>query len=130
MKLQKFASLAALTCLAGLPVLAGSAWAEPIQPIRTYKLIDLDPSSVPNVVNTHTLYLNNCMPSGCTVKQGTTDARTLTSDIGHGTLSPYPYGQSSWNQVVACVKNVMAPFNINVTDVDPGAGVDRFEVLI
>jgi hypothetical protein len=90
-----------------------------------------DPATVPNLINSHVLYLNRCA-NGCKVTQGNTDSRTDHSDIsqvGVGTLSAYSYGDNSWNQVVACVKSVMSPFNIAVTDQDPGSA-DHFEVMI
>ena len=33
---------------------------------------------------------------------------------------PYPYGYSSWRQVVATTRRLFAPFDIEVTDEDPG----------
>jgi len=84
---------------------------------------------VNGLINSHTVYLNSCLPSGCTVHQGNTDSRTDYSDIGSGTMSGYPYGTSKWGQVLSCVKGVMAPFNITVTDVDPGM-MDHFEVMV
>ncbi|HUJ61346.1 MAG TPA: Ig-like domain-containing protein, partial [Kofleriaceae bacterium] len=107
-------------CLAGAPT-----WAEPI---RGYHLTSVDPATVPAVVDSHILFLNRCT-GGCIVTEGTTDSRTDTSDIGHGELSAYPYGDSSWSQVLSCVKAIMAPFNITVTDQDPGT-MDHFEVMV
>lgn len=93
--------------------------------------IDVDPATVPQVVNSHVLYLNSCRPSGCKLKPGNTDSTTDTSDIvsGNVTLGPFSDGDAKWQQVVDCVKNVMAPFNITVTDHDPGA-TPHFEVMI
>src|SRR4029079_3992905 len=75
----------------------------------------------PMVVNSHILYLNNCRPSGCHVTHGgNTDARVDTSDIATtGTLSALATNVD-WNAIKTCITNVMAPFNIQVTDVDPG----------
>ncbi|MDB4954323.1 MAG: Carboxypeptidase regulatory-like protein, partial [Myxococcales bacterium] len=89
----------------------------------------IDPQTVPALVNSHILFINPCMPSGCHVTSGNTDSRTDKSDIGQGTLTAYPWGAASWAQVVACMKATMAPFNITVTDVDPG-NVPHFEVMI
>ena len=33
---------------------------------------------------------------------------------------PYPYGYSSWRQVVATTRRLFAPFDVEVTDEDPG----------
>lgn len=84
--------------------------------------------NVSPLVNSHILYLNSCKPNGCTVRQGNTDARTDTSDIGGGHVSAYS-NSVPWANVLSCVKDVMAPFNITVTDQDPG-NVPHFEVMI
>lgn len=35
-------------------------------------------------------------------------------------MAPYPYGDESWNAVLGCMRDLYAPFNVEVTDVDPG----------
>ena len=35
-------------------------------------------------------------------------------------MQPYPYGDSSWNQVLTCMRGLYADFDVEVTDVDPG----------
>jgi hypothetical protein len=93
--------------------------------------VNVDPAKVPQVVNSHVLFLNSCRPDGCHLKSGNTDSTTDTSDIvgGNVTLGAFSDGDAKWAQVVDCVKNVMAPFNITVTDQDPGAA-PHFEVMI
>ena len=80
------------------------------------------------LVNSHVLYLNNCRPNGCTVTSGTTDSRTDHSDIAHGHLSALA-SNVSWDSVKSCITTIMAPFNITVTDVDPGTA-EHFEIMI
>jgi hypothetical protein len=84
--------------------------------------------AVRSVVDSHILFINRCK-GGCVVKSGASDSRYDTSDVGQGTLAAYPYGDNNWNSVMTCVKSVMSPFNIQVTDVDPGT-VDHFEVMV
>lgn len=73
----------------------------------------------------HILFLNRCA-GGQTFSPGGDNSRTNRSGVvAQSTGSPvnfpaYPYGDSSWNQVVAHVQDIMSPFNISVTDVDPG----------
>lgn len=76
------------------------------------------------------IFLNRC-PGGCTVQPGNDDSRTNTSSIASqpSVLTEFPYGDESWNQVVQCVRDLYAPFNIQITDVDPG-NADHFEVMI
>jgi Big-like domain-containing protein len=79
----------------------------------------------------NTLFLNRCA-SGCIVSgPSTTDSRVDHSSIvsGSHTLTAFPYGDTVWQQVVACVKDTFAPFNVNVTDVDPGTA-NHFEIMI
>jgi hypothetical protein len=35
-------------------------------------------------------------------------------------IPPYPFGAASWANVLACVRDHFAPFDLHVTDVDPG----------
>lgn len=81
-------------------------------------------------VNSHTIFLNNCMPNGCLVHVGNDDSRQDISSAAskQGTLTPYP-SDGTWPQVVACVKATMSRFNITVTDVDPGQA-EHFEVMV
>ncbi|MGE5187240.1 MAG: Ig-like domain-containing protein [Acidobacteriota bacterium] len=118
--------------VAVLAVLASPALAEPIGPrINLVQPWQGDPSAVPNIIDSHTLYLNNCKPSGCKITVGNTDARTLTSDIPNtnSTLSAFSGSDSQWGAIRDCVKQVMAPLNVTVTDQKPASG-DYFEVVI
>lgn len=78
-----------------------------------------------------TLYLNPCMPDGCTVTPGFDDSRTDKSSIPQDTtvLTAWPHGQQAWDNLVQCVRDMYAPFNIDVTDVDPGTA-NHYEVMI
>lgn len=93
--------------------------------------VQVDPSSIGAVVNSKTIFVNRCK-SGCQVRAGFTDSRTNTSAIvsANGTLSAFEHGDTSWNTVVACVKDVFDRFNVTVTDVDPGPNVDHFEIMV
>jgi len=78
-----------------------------------------------------TLYLNPCLPSGCTVTPGFDDAKTDKSSIPTSTavLTAWPHGDAAWQNLVQCVRDMYAPFDIDVTDVDPGSA-DHFEVMV
>src|SRR5260370_1832563 len=47
--------------------------------------------------------------------------------VGQANIPGY---SGDWNGLMTCVKNVMAPFNLTVTDVDPGSSTDPFEVVV
>jgi MYXO-CTERM domain-containing protein len=78
-----------------------------------------------------TLFLNSCMPDGCTVSPGFDDARTNRSTIARAQtqMAAWPHGPQAWNTLVQCVRDMYAPFDIDVTDVDPGTA-DHFEVMV
>ncbi len=84
-----------------------------------------------SLIDSHILFLNKC-PSGCVVTPGTSSSLTNKSDLvtQTKTLAAFNGGASAWTSVLTCVQGVMAPFNITVTDVDPGPTVDHFEVMV
>jgi hypothetical protein len=124
--------------LAGLAVLVGlgsvaRAEAPAVVPHTAVWPIKVKPNTVPNLVNSHIVFLNRCT-NGCPVKpasEGTTDSTVDQSDIAGGNvmLSAYNGGDAKWSAIVNCVKGVMAPFNIQVTDQDPGMQ-PHFEVMV
>lgn len=93
---------------------------------------DLPEGSIALTSVSHTLYLNDCKPNGCTVSVGSDDSRTNRSSIPVSTVTLNAYGHSTahWNSLVQCVKDTFAPFDINVVTTDPGSGVNHFEVMI
>lgn len=68
----------------------------------------------------HILYLNRCQ-GGWTVSGGNNDSINNVSSIVQGVVNfpEYPFSDASWEQVMAESKELWAPFNITVTDVDP-----------
>jgi hypothetical protein len=76
------------------------------------------------------LFLDRCA-EGCTYTPGFDDSRTNASSISNGssTLSAFAHGDTSFDAVVACVRDTFAPFAIEVTGVDPG-GADHFEIAV
>ncbi len=93
---------------------------------------------VPEVGVTHAegdvsriLFMNRC-PGGCVVQPGPNSARANTSAIIGDTiqLSEFQYGDAAWQQVVACVKELYRPYDVEVTDVDPGGDVPHHEAIV
>jgi MYXO-CTERM domain-containing protein len=80
----------------------------------------------------HLIYLDNCMPNGCTVNPGFDDSLTNHSSIPNQTaqLAAWGWGQDNWNQLVQCVKDMYAPFDVQITDVDPGPNVNHFTLMV
>jgi hypothetical protein len=118
---------------------ATSAGADTFKPTVVWqnRVIDEAPAPVPNgaialTTVSHTLFLNDCFPSGCTVSPGTDSSLTNRSSIAETTvvLGKYPHGTESWNQLVQCVKETFGPFTIDIVTTDPGTTTPHFEVMV
>src|SRR4051794_32248329 len=64
--------------------------------------------STPTALTTvsRTLFVNDCMPAGCTVTVGNDNSRTNHSSIASGTnmLDAYKWGDDHWSRLIECVK--------------------------
>ncbi|HLL24710.1 MAG TPA: hypothetical protein VK427_21405, partial [Kofleriaceae bacterium] len=117
--------------------LAGSAAAEPMlkKPIvwkdRVIPATSPAAGEIPLTSVSHTLYLNDCFPNGCTVSPGNDNSIQNRSSIAESVvvLNKYPHGTEHWNKLVQCVKDTFKPFQINVVTADPGTA-NHFEVMI
>ena len=97
-------------------------------------------TTTPHAQIAGTIYLERCR-SGCTVTQGTNDARANSSTIpqtpGTHTISEYRNGagqtgalaDAEWSALVQCMREVYSPFNVTVTDVRP-TGVSYHMAII
>lgn len=78
------------------------------------------------------LFLNRCA-QGCSIQPGVSDARFNTSSIvqgGTASITPWRHGDESWERLVECVKEIYAPYDVQVTDVDPGSNVFHHEAIV
>jgi uncharacterized protein (TIGR03382 family) len=76
-----------------------------------------------------TIYLN---PNGGTFTRARDDSRlNYASAIQYdqATVPAYAYGDASWDDVVSCVRDIYAPFDVTVTDADPG-DVEHTECVV
>ncbi len=75
-----------------------------------------------------TLYLNRF---GATLYPGANDSRTQTSSIvtRQVAMAGWSASTAQWQEVVACMREIWAPFDVVVTDVDPGQ-TRHVEVLV
>lgn len=81
---------------------------------------------------TTTVYLNRCYAAAdCTFVPGPDDSRTNHSSLVSSTsvLGGFPYGDLSFNAVLACVRTELAPFDVVVTPADPG-DAPHFEIAV
>ncbi|MGE5181309.1 MAG: Ig-like domain-containing protein [Acidobacteriota bacterium] len=67
-----------------------------------------------------TVYLNR---NGGTVLPGVTDSRTNHSSLVAAPIAIAPWSASPalWSDTVSCLQRTFAPFDVQITDVDPGA---------
>ncbi len=72
------------------------------------------------------LYVNRCA-TGCTLTKGTVNnAIQNTSSIPDGddglefTIPAFAHGDERWNELMQCLRDIYLPYNVEVTDVDPG----------
>jgi MYXO-CTERM domain-containing protein len=77
------------------------------------------------------IYLNRCA-GGCTVTGGWDDSREDRSSIVGGTsvVSEFEHGDAAWDAVLRCVALQYEPFDIVITDQDPGPSVEHFEAIV
>jgi hypothetical protein len=72
----------------------------------------------------HVIYLNNCKPNGCALKAGYDNATTSTSSIpdSPSTVAAYTGSDATWQQVVQCVKQTYADFDVQIVTDRPTSG--------
>jgi hypothetical protein len=106
--------------------------------------LDTPPSGF---VQTHAvsriIYMNRCI-GDCKVYKGTVnDARTSTSTVPRGSLSEYVVSEyrnaageigtaadPEWNELVQCIREVYSPYNVEITDAEPMAGLSYHMAIV
>jgi len=83
--------------------------------------------------SSHILYVNDCLPNGCVVRNGSDSSLTDTTSISATgttvTMQPYAHGKDHWDKVIACVRETFEPFDVQVVTDNPGASVPHYEVM-
>jgi hypothetical protein len=74
------------------------------------------------------IYVNK---NGVTLSPGDNDSRTNRSTLVDQTtaIPAYTIGATQWNQIMTCFRGMYEPFNVTVTDVDPG-NVPHMESIV
>ena len=126
MRLLVVAGLLAAAITAPSPARAGK---QP-EPGTDYVIVDPPPERLRARGLARTLYLNRCA-SGCSLQidrdDATMDASTIPDDPGP--LAPFEFGDAVWDEVVACVRQTYAAFDVEVVTERP-AGDDYIHVMI
>jgi hypothetical protein len=94
-------------------------WSRP-QP--TYRFIDpglttsIGDGNAVAAVASNVIYLNNCKPNGCMVSPGNENSAQNRSSIpdAPSTVQAFAYSDAVWNQIVSCVRESYAPFNVQI----------------
>ena len=127
-----FGTRSALAALAGsvLSLLAAQAHAD--RPRGSYQWARPDQIR-PRTARAHTsnvIFLNRCA-GDCVMTPGQEDSRQNTSIVPQKTsvVPAFAHGDEAWNQVVSCVREIYAPFDVVITDVDPGSQ-SHFEAIV
>jgi MYXO-CTERM domain-containing protein len=78
----------------------------------------------PSGISYRLIYLNNCKPNGCVINPGFENSQTNTSSILdlRANIAAFEYSDAVWEEVVQCVRDTFAPFNLTITDQDPCGG--------
>lgn len=131
-------ALLSTPAFAGAPQAAPASAASPKAPFSTDRRVEYvteTPTAAEDPIS-NIIFLNRCA-GGCTIfsTNGTSDARTNMSSIPMGALGPkaiseFAQGDEAWTALVACVRDVYAPYDIVVTDVDPGESVVHHEAIV
>lgn len=98
-------------------------------PRATYKwtdesLIGREWVAPPKEAVSNVIYLNNCKPNGCQLKPGYDNAATNTSSIPDvsSTISAFTGSDAVWQQVVQCVRQTYADFDVQIVTERPTSG--------
>lgn len=79
------------------------------------------------------IFLNRCV-GGCTVSPGPNDARYNTAQASivaqTSTLTEWEHGDQVWDDMVDCVKEIYAPFDVQVVTTDPGEKMFHHEAIV
>jgi hypothetical protein len=97
----------------------------------TYRMVPVQTPPNPHAVSSRIIFIHKCGPGGCSVTPGAEDSRLDRSSIPNSavTLDMFKQTDEVWNRMMTCVKATFAPFDVTITDVDPG-NVPHFENMV
>ena len=102
----------------------GWVWVDPIA--------DLAPDAVETNHISNLIFINRC-EGGCTIQPGNNDARYNTSSIAQETtrlISEFAYSDEIWDATIACIRDVYAPYNVEIVTEDPGDEIFHHEAIL
>ncbi|MBX3159146.1 MAG: hypothetical protein KF773_24470 [Deltaproteobacteria bacterium] len=77
------------------------------------------------------VYMRRCPLGGCIINPGGEDSRNDQSSIAGAprTISRFKQSDLVWDQLMSCMRATYAPFNVAITDIDPG-NVPHYEHVV
>lgn len=125
--LRRLSGLVAAAVLAGPAVALASDNVSPVpDPAGDFRpgtrgYIKVTPEQAGGGVFSRILFINRCL-GDCIISPGFEDSGSNHSSIigGTRTLTEYEGSEAQWDEIMACARRVFAPFDVEVTDVDPG----------
>ena len=79
------------------------------------------------------IFMHRCPPAGCIVNAGANDdSRQNISQIADNntTIGAFTQSDDTWKKMLSCVRATFAPFDVMVTDVDPGPMTSHYEHIV
>lgn len=129
-------SVCAISVCLGLLATASTGRAQPPAPKGDYVVAD------PNLVEmaapaaaagkaSNIIFLNGCFDGGCTITPGFESSIDNSSSIikETATIPPFAGGAAAWDAIVECMRGTYAPFDVVITDEDPGKK-PHFEAIV
>lgn len=93
---------------------------------------ELAPDAIASEHFSNILFINRCS-GGCIIQPGPNDARHNTSSIAGNTtreLSEFAYDDATFDAVIDCVRELYAPYDVEVTTTDPGDSTFHHEAIL
>ena len=121
-----------------LSIVLVAATAAAAPPTRGYIRVPSLPTTTPTMstggtlnVSSRKVYMNRCY-GGCQVTQGPDNSRTFTSSIADGTryIPEFSRGDQVWADMMQCVRETFAPFQIEIVDVQPPSTESYFMNIV
>ena len=106
-----------------------------MKPFRTVRVWqDPEPSAAAApMVDSHVIFMNKCA-NGCPLQRSGSTSSTSVPDRSHilgvnsATLPAFSQSATTWNNVMSCMRETFAQFDITITDVDPGSA-PHYEIM-
>lgn len=100
-------------------------------PPRSDDVVIVAPSRRSDARAAKVIFLNRCA-GGCAITTSGNNAKTDTSTIVKkaGILTEFAHSEETWQRMLTCVRDVYAPFAVEVVDAEPASTTNYVEVVV